>query len=76
MLTISRRKIALDTPLSILLMNDLVLQSKQLWLLEAWGGLHSVVLIKRDGGYPPCCHHREQLDPGINRDSFNFMEKD
>lgn len=37
MLAISRRKIALDTPLSILLMDNLVPQSKQLCLMEAGG---------------------------------------
>lgn len=52
MLTVSRRKIALDTPLCVLLMDDLVLQSKQLWLLEAGGAALSSA-DKRGGGLPP-----------------------
>lgn len=46
MVTICRRKSALDTPLSVLLMDSLLLQSKQLCLIEAGGA----ALSSADGG--------------------------
>lgn len=44
MLTVSRRKLALDPPLYIVLMDDLALQSKQPCLVEDRGAVLSQAL--------------------------------
>lgn len=50
MLTISRRKIALDLPLDIVLMDTLVLQNKQLcWVVEGRGAALSQALSTGGG---------------------------
>lgn len=62
MLTISRRKIALDPPLYIVLMDDLVLQSKHLFGGRLWSCTQSG------------SQHWEELDLCTSGD--NLMKKD